>query len=268
MVLLPFGSPPAPDASATKKGKLKLAGDLGGTADSPTVPSLSSKANDADVVHDTGNETIAGVKTFSSDPIIPDEAYGAGWDGSLEPPTKNAVYDKIQTIGGGGGMWTHVANGSFTGTGHQAISSLDGNTDKIYLLKIYAYFGATNFGGYDLGFNTDIGTGNYISQNQYGFATTNTSTQGNNTATLQVNTGTGAASIVYIEAQIFAETGRQRIVSGFTKGFRTGGGTYQFTGDFMGIWKDTTTNITAINLRNVGGVSATTAYYKLYKSAN
>src|SRR5690606_14552865 len=46
----------------------------------------------------TGAQTVAGVKTFTSDPIIPDEAYGAGWDGSLEPPTKNAVYDKIETL--------------------------------------------------------------------------------------------------------------------------------------------------------------------------
>ena len=34
-----------PDATATVKGKLKLAGDLGGTADLPTVPGLSGKAN-------------------------------------------------------------------------------------------------------------------------------------------------------------------------------------------------------------------------------
>ena len=48
----------------------------------------------------TGNQTIAGVKTFSSDPIIPDEAYDAtAWNGSLEPPTKNAVRDKIETVG-------------------------------------------------------------------------------------------------------------------------------------------------------------------------
>jgi hypothetical protein len=48
----------------------------------------------------TGAQSIAGVKTFTSDPIVPDEAYGAGWDGVLEPPTKNAVYDKIQTLVG------------------------------------------------------------------------------------------------------------------------------------------------------------------------
>ena len=36
-------SGPVPDANSTTKGILKLAGDLGGTADSPTVPSLSAK---------------------------------------------------------------------------------------------------------------------------------------------------------------------------------------------------------------------------------
>jgi hypothetical protein len=52
----------------------------------------------ADYVPDTGNTSIAGVKTFGSDPIIPDEVYSASWNGSLEPPTKNAVYDKIQLV--------------------------------------------------------------------------------------------------------------------------------------------------------------------------
>ncbi len=52
----------------------------------------------AGAVRTTGNETVAGVKTFSSDPLIPDEAYGAGWNGVLEPPTKNAVYDKVETL--------------------------------------------------------------------------------------------------------------------------------------------------------------------------
>lgn len=32
---------------------------------------------------------------------LTDEVYGAGWNGKLEPPTKNAVYDKIETLGGG-----------------------------------------------------------------------------------------------------------------------------------------------------------------------
>jgi hypothetical protein len=61
-------------------------------------------------VDTTGDETIAGVKTFSSDPIIPDEVYGAGWNGSLEPPTKNAVYDKIETVTAGASIAVKEGN--------------------------------------------------------------------------------------------------------------------------------------------------------------
>lgn len=34
----------------------------------------------------------------SNDLSVDDEAYGAGWNGSLEVPTKNAVYDKINSL--------------------------------------------------------------------------------------------------------------------------------------------------------------------------
>lgn len=39
-----------------------------------------------------------GVTTFSVDPLVPDEAYGSGWNGSTEVPTKNAIYDKIEAV--------------------------------------------------------------------------------------------------------------------------------------------------------------------------
>jgi len=42
----------------------------------------------------------AGITSFFN-VFTTDEAYGATWDGNLSVPTKNAVYDKIQTIGGG-----------------------------------------------------------------------------------------------------------------------------------------------------------------------
>ena len=59
-------------------------------------------------------------QTFSNDISVPDEAYGVGWNGSLEVPTKNAVYDKIETISGGtpGGLDTQVQfndSGAFAG---------------------------------------------------------------------------------------------------------------------------------------------------------
>jgi hypothetical protein len=43
-----------------------------------------------------------GAVTFGSDVSVPDEAYGVGWNGSLEVPTKNAVYDKIESLSAGG----------------------------------------------------------------------------------------------------------------------------------------------------------------------
>lgn len=51
-------STPVPDADATTKGVVQLAGDLGGTAAAPTVPGLAAKADDADLtahVGDTAN---------------------------------------------------------------------------------------------------------------------------------------------------------------------------------------------------------------------
>jgi hypothetical protein len=44
----------------------------------------------------------AGGLTIFGNAFVTDEAYGATWDGSTAVPTKNAVYDKIQTLGGGG----------------------------------------------------------------------------------------------------------------------------------------------------------------------
>lgn len=43
------GGPTAPDASNATKGIVRLSGDLGGTADTPTVPGLATKANVADL---------------------------------------------------------------------------------------------------------------------------------------------------------------------------------------------------------------------------
>ena len=55
------------------------------------------------------------VATFSIPTEVPDEAYGASWDGSTEVPTKNAVYDQIESLGGGltedSGTFTPVLNG-------------------------------------------------------------------------------------------------------------------------------------------------------------
>lgn len=39
-----------------------------------------------------------GTATFAGDVTVPDEVYGVGWNASLEVPTKNAVYDKVDAM--------------------------------------------------------------------------------------------------------------------------------------------------------------------------
>ena len=81
-------------------------------------------------------ESVAGVKTFSSDPLIPDEAYGVGWNGSLEPPTKNAVYDKVETVIPvfGSGQTSRLGSAS---TGTQNIAHGLGVTPKLVMITAF-----------------------------------------------------------------------------------------------------------------------------------
>lgn len=98
-------------ATATTLGTVQLTGHLGGTAASPTVPGLAAKADNSAVVHMTGNETVAGIKTFSSSPIVP------------APTSANQAVTKayVDAAAGGSGkaddnMVVHLA-GSETVTG-------------------------------------------------------------------------------------------------------------------------------------------------------
>lgn len=64
--------------------------------------------------------------TMTGDLIVPDEAYGSAWNGSLEVPTKNAVYDKIETIGSYNIKHQRVTTGSIAG-GSTALVTLTWN---------------------------------------------------------------------------------------------------------------------------------------------
>jgi hypothetical protein len=91
----------------------------------------SKIAND---VETSGDQSIGGVKTFTSDPVIPDEAYGPSWNGSLEPATKNAMYDKIEALS----LPFSVQDLPFlAGTGAVRKSFISSNTDGSVLVQAY-----------------------------------------------------------------------------------------------------------------------------------
>lgn len=56
-----------------------------------TLAQFNTAITDANIIPEAGG-------TFTGDISVPDEAYGSGWNGSVEVPTKNAVYDKVETI--------------------------------------------------------------------------------------------------------------------------------------------------------------------------
>ncbi len=68
-----------PDATTTSKGKIQLAGDLGGTAAAPTVPGLALKANSSDVTtslatkENTSNKSTDVTLSSNSDVKFPTE---------------------------------------------------------------------------------------------------------------------------------------------------------------------------------------------------
>jgi hypothetical protein len=66
------------------------------------------------------NDDTVGVSIEGDTVTVGDEAYGAGWNGSTEVPTKNALYDKIETLG------TGTIDGTLTAT--RVPFALDSNT--------------------------------------------------------------------------------------------------------------------------------------------
>jgi uncharacterized protein YjiK len=63
-----------------------------------------------------GPNSFTGVNSFTQDIVIPAETYGASWNGSNQVPTKNDVYDKIETVSAGGGGISSSDNVTWIGT--------------------------------------------------------------------------------------------------------------------------------------------------------
>lgn len=122
-----------PNADFTGTQQFYIGMDTGGNLDGfgvwrwHTAPFAATS-----VVIDSGSGTplqVTGAASVSTNLTVADEVYGAGWDGSLQVPTKNAVYDKIQTLGGGSGITRTItsSSGSFT-------AGATASTDYVYFL--------------------------------------------------------------------------------------------------------------------------------------
>jgi hypothetical protein len=105
--------------------------DYGGTEASPvaaiTVPITS------------------GAIVFGGDVAVPDEAYGSGWNGSVNVPTKNAVYDKIETLFTTPGAWASWTP-SWTGLviGNAVVTAKYTQIGKLVVCRLHVVFGNTS----------------------------------------------------------------------------------------------------------------------------
>jgi hypothetical protein len=87
--------------SITTPAVLATANDSGAIGASGTAFSDLFLASGAVINFAAGDATIthsSALLTSNVNIAVPDEAYGSGWNGSVNVPTKNAVYDKVETL--------------------------------------------------------------------------------------------------------------------------------------------------------------------------
>src|SRR5688572_13671491 len=99
-----------------------------------TSGTLSSKADDSNVVHNTGTETIAGTKTFSTPPIVPVPTLGGHAttktyvDSAVASGTPDATTSSTGKV---------QLAGELGGTGSTATSPILKNVPRVFNVKDY-----------------------------------------------------------------------------------------------------------------------------------
>jgi len=184
---------------------------VGGTDD--TRINLPAPVVDAtNFVPYTGATANVDLGTFNLSVV--DEVYGAGWNGSLQVPTKNAVYDKIEglvatSFGTVGQIpYTNAGGNDFD---YSSLLTFDGTDLRILADSSKLYFGAADdasitYDGTDLIINpTEVGSGNLNifstgSNNLSGLNITRDQDAGTYLEVENENTGTGAFASTRVDS--------------------------------------------------------------------
>lgn len=224
MAIPPFGTPPTPDASSTKRGKVQLAGDLSGTAASPTV--LTS--NGVTIVTTSGTQTLTN-KTLTTPQIN-------GLDVAYANKTANytmTATDTVVTADATAGAFTVTLPASASSTGltyfikktdssantvtvdGNASETIDGNT-TFALTQQNQVLTITSDGTNWRILNNNIGTSSFVSNETPGGAI-----NGSNTAYTTASSYQTGSLKVYLNGQRLIGGGADytEVASGFTMAY-------------------------------------------------
>lgn len=106
--------------TACTDGNFLYVGDITQYTDEMAQDAVGAMS-DSTMVYVDGGPTyginLNSANTWTADQSVPDEAFGVGWNGSVEVPTKNAVYDALQDLNSGSFGLTVDGGGSVITTG-------------------------------------------------------------------------------------------------------------------------------------------------------
>ena len=288
------------DADATTKGKIKLAGDLAGTADLPTVPGLALKADSSSLstVATSGNyndltnkpsipsayalptasaSELGGVKVGSgltiTNGILSASGSGVPYTGASQAVDLGAFDLKVNGMTVGRGL--NGSTDSNVGIGKDVLKSVTGGS---YLTAVGHESLSSNLGGYN---NTAIGSA-ALKANTQGLANTaigSNSLQSNTTANfntavgnhaLRYNTIGGNNTSVGSNALEFNTEGRENSAFGFSALKSNTTGKYNTATGFNALSKNTTgeqntaTGWYALQANTTGGNNTAFGWAALY----
>lgn len=195
------------------------------------VPLRIETDTDANAFYVNGTANNIGIGTFTTtskltvngDVSVTDDVYAAGWNGSSNVPTKNAIYDKIETLSTSSG-WTDGGTNIYltdtsdkvgigTTTPLNALDVIGGSTIGTYNDKTAPANGLIVTG--NVGIGTFVNASRALIASATSTSTYNTTLSSSSTATLSINNNDSATGSAY-QGLLF--TTRNTTPTGFTAG--------------------------------------------------
>lgn len=179
--------------------------------------------------------------TFAADISVPDEAYGSGWNGSVEVPTKNAIYDKIET------MWWLWSELGTTTLGSAASSISVSIAAKKHLRIVIRVIAKANSTATYLRFNSDSGA-------NYSLRRTRSGSAGGSWAVNEMSLwGSTTGNDEYYTLDVVNQSAYSKFLTGTGVEWNQDASAILVTITDAGVWNNTSAQITTVSIHTSTG---------------